>query len=118
MARKAARTRRALKKDVAYCECQDAGGSPSQLRTQGGAVRRRLWSASWCVPCSPQLHSRTLLNMGNNTCESVAGRRNTSLTLQWTGYFVRSLGVPFFVPPRSLAAYIVLEVGNSPTFIK
>lgn len=55
---------------------------------------------------------------GKKTCESVAGRRNTSLTLQWTGYFVRSLGVPFFLPRRSLAAYIVLEVGNSPAFVK
>lgn len=38
MARKAARTRRVLKKDAAYCECQDAGGNPSQLRTQGGRL--------------------------------------------------------------------------------
>lgn len=30
----------------------------------GRVVKGRLWSTSWCVPCSPQLHSCRLLKWG------------------------------------------------------
>ena len=55
MARKAARTRKVLKKDVAYCEGPGAGPSGSPLRTEGGFLETRLPLTSQPVPVLPNL---------------------------------------------------------------
>lgn len=55
MARKAARTRKVLKKDVAYCEGPGAGPSGSPLRTEGGFLETRPPLTSQPVPVLPNL---------------------------------------------------------------
>lgn len=56
MARKAARTRKVLKKDVVYCECHVVGEVVSS-RDTGWLVKRSMEPTSWCVLCSPQPHA-------------------------------------------------------------
>lgn len=62
MARKAARTRKVLKKDVAYCEGPGAGPSGSPLRTEGGFLETRLPLTSQPVPALPNLFTHTSVN--------------------------------------------------------
>lgn len=76
MARKAARTRKVLKKDVAYCEGPGAGPSGSPLRTEGGLLETRLPSTSQPVPALPSLFTHASVN-GENifTHASVNGEK-------------------------------------------